>query len=62
MEKKLTHTPGLGEVCPRCLGPKPAGSVGRGIALSRRGKAYICSDCGTEEAMIDYAYKGEECL
>ena len=45
---------GTGTICPRCQGPKPKGSVGKGIALSRRGKAAICSDCGTEEAMVDF--------
>lgn len=39
--------------CLRCLGPKPVGVVGLGIALSRRGPIAICSTCGTEEAMLD---------
>lgn len=50
------HTPGIlgsSNKCPRCLGPKPLGDCGNGIALSRRGRAAICSQCGTEEAMLD---------
>lgn len=41
--------------CPRCEGPKPAGDCGQGISLSRRGKAALCSHCGTEEAFYDYS-------
>lgn len=52
---KSTHTPGLGIKCPRCEGPKPIGACGVGISMSRRGKAYICSPCGTEEAMVDFS-------
>ena len=53
---------GLGKKCPRCLGPKPKGGIGIGIALSRRGKAYICSDCGTDEAIHDLWIKRGETL
>lgn len=52
---KRTHTPawGSGAICPRCEGPKPTGEAGGGISLSRRGRAFICANCGTEEAMLD---------
>ncbi len=46
---------GLGKNCPRCAGPKPLGSCGKGISLSRRGKAAICAACGVEEGMFDMA-------
>lgn len=49
---------GLGTTCPRCLGEKIKGSCAQGIALSRRGKAAICSPCGTDEAMIDAGLGG----
>lgn len=49
---------GTGAICPRCLGPKSPGWYGVGISLSRRGKAYICSDCGIEEALIDFHMNG----
>jgi DNA-directed RNA polymerase subunit RPC12/RpoP len=47
-------------ICPRCkvneLNPRlPAN------ALSRRdNKSYICSECGTDEAMIDYFHESED--
>ena len=50
---RTKQPPGMGTKCPRCLKPKPKGNVGKGVSLSRRGTAYICSDCGTEEAIID---------
>lgn len=53
MDKKTSPWLGAGKVCPRCLGRKRVGTSGVGIALSRRGRAAICSDCGTEEALID---------
>lgn len=43
----------VGEICPRCGGNKPMGDCGKGIALSRRAKIAICSDCGTAEAIYD---------
>lgn len=39
-------------LCPRC-GAGSIGPGGRGRALSRRADAYICTDCGTEEALWD---------
>jgi hypothetical protein len=54
----MARTIGTGKQCPRCRGSKPSGRIGKGISLSRRGPAYICSDCGTEEAMIDFC-RGE---
>ena len=47
------ETLGYGTICPRCLGGKPAGDIGPEISISRRGKAAICSACGTEEALVD---------
>lgn len=49
------------KICPRCktnfLRPVKATN-----ALSRRdNKSYICSDCGIDEAMIDY-FRGKEDL
>lgn len=52
MKKKISLL-GEGTTCPRCLGRKPRGKAGRGIAFSRRGVAYICAPCGTEESMLD---------
>lgn len=44
-----------GVICPRC-GRMLARPLARN-ALSRRVNLYICSDCGTEEAMLDMARK-----
>lgn len=44
-------------ICPRCLGPVPnAEHKGEYVgALSRISEHEICSACGTDEAMRDYA-------
>ncbi len=43
-------------ICPRCLGPLPLGYPG---ALSRAdGLTEICSQCGTEEGLSDFADNG----
>ena len=40
--------------CPRCkLNWMPVTDAGHGVSLSRRGKVLICSDCGTEEVLLD---------
>ncbi len=53
MASKRRHALGRGEICPRCNGRKPGGMAGAGICLSRRGRAFICSKCGLDEALID---------
>jgi len=43
--------------CPRCNSLMPEGSVGFGISISRRdNKTPICSNCGTDEALIDAGF------
>lgn len=45
-------------VCPRC-----GGAMNGYPALSRRdNKTEICSDCGTEEAMFDFAMRDENAI
>ncbi|MFT0899625.1 hypothetical protein [Candidatus Methanoprimaticola sp. MG2] len=41
-----------GRICPRCGGPLEGRMVMN--ALSRRVPLYICSDCGVDEAMLDF--------
>lgn len=44
--------------CPRCNGPLPVGYPG---ARSRADNATeVCSDCGTEEAMVQFFAKRKE--
>lgn len=42
------------KTCPRCKG-----TIEGYPALSRRGPVDICNDCGTEEAMYDFALTKE---
>ncbi len=44
-------------MCPRCAKNRLKGDSKD--ALSRRHPVSICSDCGVEEAMIDYSIAGQ---
>ncbi len=41
--------------CPRCKKLKLKEEQAMNALSRRDNKTYICSDCGTDEAMIDYA-------
>lgn len=51
------------KICPRCGEPKMREPEAMNALSRRDNKTYICSDCGTDEAMVDFTlYEHEKKL